>query len=95
MKKTGYLINTARGDLINEISLVEALNTNQIAGAGLDVFENEPNINPLFFKAKNLTMLPHLGSATLETRAAMGNKVFENLKKYFKTGEVIDPVNLG
>ena len=95
MKKTGYLINTARGDLINEISLVEALNTNQIAGAGLDVFENEPNINPLFFKAKNLTMLPHLGSATLETRDAMGNKVFENLKKYFKTGEVIDPVNLG
>ena len=95
MKKTGYLINTARGDLINEISLVEALNTNQIAGAGLDVFENEPNINPLFLKARNLTMLPHLGSATLETRTAMGNKVFENLKKYFKTGKVIDPVNLG
>lgn len=95
MKKTGYLINTARGDLINETNLIEALNTNQIAGAGLDVFENEPNINPLFLKAKNLTMLPHLGSATLETRNAMGNKVFDNLKKYFDTGEVIDPVNLG
>jgi len=94
MKKTAYLINTARGDVVHENSLLEALKNNTIAGAGLDVFENEPNINPLLLKSKNLIMLPHLGSATKETRNAMGLKVIDNLRKFFDSGEVIDPVPL-
>tara|TARA_Y100000766_G_scaffold49017_1_gene39254 strand:- start:137 stop:1114 length:978 start_codon:yes stop_codon:yes gene_type:complete len=94
MKKTAFLINTARGDIICENSLFEALKNNSIAGAGLDVFENEPEINPKFLKAQNLTMLPHLGSATKETRNAMGLKVIDNLRKFFDTGDVIDPVPL-
>jgi len=94
MRKTAFLINTARGDIICENSLFEALKNNSIAGAGLDVFENEPEINPKFLKAQNLTMLPHLGSATKETRNAMGLKVIDNLRKFFDTGDVIDPVPL-
>jgi len=94
MKKTAYLINTARGDVVHENSLLEALKNNTIAGAGLDVFESEPNINPLLLKSKNLIMLPHLGSATKETRNAMGLKVIDNLRKFFDSGEVIDPVPL-
>ena len=94
MKENCILINTARGDVVHENSLLEALKNNTIAGAGLDVFESEPNINPLLLKSKNLIMLPHLGSATKETRNAMGLKVIDNLRKFFDSGEVIDPVPL-
>ena len=85
---------TVSGKAEGGFSLFEALKNNSIAGAGLDVFENEPEINPKFLKAQNLTMLPHLGSATKETRNAMGLKVIDNLRKFFDKGDVIDPVPL-
>ena len=93
MKKSTFLINTARGELIEENSLCKALNNDQIAGAGLDVYNNEPDINPKLLKAKNVVLLPHLGSATSKARNAMGFKVIENLKSYFNSGKGIDIVN--
>ena len=92
MKKSTFLINTARGELIEENSLCKALNNDQIAGAGLDVYNNEPDINPKLLKAKNVVLLPHLGSATSKARNAMGFKVIENLKSYFNSGKAIDIV---
>ena len=93
MKKSTFLINTARGELIEENSLCKALNNDQIAGAGLDVYNNEPDINPQLLKTKNVVLLPHLGSATSKARNAMGFKVIENLKSYFNSGKGIDIVN--
>lgn len=83
MKPTAHLINTARGDVVDSEALIDALKTEQIAGAGLDVYENEPNLNDGFLELENVTLLPHLGSATLETRTAMGEKVLANLAAYF------------
>ena len=73
MKKTAFLINTARGPIVNEQALVDALKAGEIAGAGLDVFENEPTINPGLLELDNAVLIPHLGSATVETRAAMAD----------------------
>ncbi len=86
MRKGAFLINTARGDVIEEAALVDALKEGVIAGAGLDVFEQEPQVHPELLKMENVVLLPHLGSATLETREAMGMRVVENLKAFF-TGE--------
>lgn len=83
MKPTAFLINTARGDVVEEAALVEALKTGKIAGAGLDVFESEPKISPDLIKMENVVLLPHLGSATIETRVAMGMRVLDNLEAYF------------
>ncbi|MDD2863489.1 MAG: D-glycerate dehydrogenase [Methylococcales bacterium] len=83
MKPTAHLINTARGDVVNSQALIDALKTKQIAGAGLDVYENEPNLHEGFLELENVQLLPHLGSATLETRTAMGEKVLANLAAYF------------
>jgi len=88
MKPTAHLINTARGDVIDSQALINALKAQQIAGAGLDVYENEPNIHSGFLELENVTLLPHLGSATLETRTAMGEKVLANLAAYF-SGEAL------
>ncbi|MEI7840057.1 MAG: D-glycerate dehydrogenase [Methylococcaceae bacterium] len=88
MKPTAHLINTARGDVIDSQALIDALKAQQIAGAGLDVYENEPNIHDGFLELENVTLLPHLGSATLETRTAMGEKVLANLAAYF-AGEAL------
>ena len=74
----GYLINTARGDVVDETALAQALHSGAIGGAGLDVFQGEPAINPDLLSAPNTVLLPHLGSATEETRVAMGMKVLEN-----------------
>ncbi len=71
MKTTAYLINTARGPVVDEAALVDALISGQIAGAGLDVFENEPAIHPGLISLDNAVIIPHLGSATIETRTAM------------------------
>jgi glyoxylate reductase len=71
MKPTAYLINTARGPIVDELALVEALRGGAIAGAGLDVFENEPQVQPGLLELENVVLLPHLGSATVETRTAM------------------------
>jgi glyoxylate reductase len=73
MKKTSFLINTARGPIVDEAALVTALKSGEIAGAGLDVFENEPAIHPGLLELDNAVLIPHLGSATVETRAAMAD----------------------
>jgi phosphoglycerate dehydrogenase-like enzyme len=80
MKKTAFLINTARGQIIKEADLVLALKSNKIAGAGLDVFENEPlsRSSPLL-KMKNVVTLPHIGSATYQTRYKMAEIAAKNL----------------
>ena len=83
MKPTAFLINTARGDVVEEAALVAALKAGKIAGAGLDVFESEPKISPELLKMENVVALPHLGSATIETRVAMGMRVLENIEAFF------------
>ncbi|MGZ5526970.1 MAG: 2-hydroxyacid dehydrogenase [Methylomonas sp.] len=83
MKPTAHLINTARGDVVDSKALIEALQKKNIDGAGLDVYEGEPNIDPGFLTLDNVSLLPHLGSATIATRTAMGEKVLENLAAYF------------
>ncbi|MFA5984524.1 MAG: D-glycerate dehydrogenase [Methylococcaceae bacterium] len=83
MKPTAHLINSARGDVVDTKALIKALQENWIAGAGLDVYEGEPNIDPALLSLENATLLPHLGSATIATRTAMGEKVLDNLAAFF------------
>lgn len=83
MKPDAFLINTARGEVINEHDLARALWFETIGGAALDVFDGEPNISPDLMGCDNLVMLPHLGSATRTTREAMGFRVVENLADFF------------
>ena len=83
MKPTAYLVNTARGDVLDEIALAEALAAGRIAGAGLDVYAEEPTVPAALLAAPNLTLLPHIGSATLETRTAMGMLATDNLVAHF------------
>ena len=78
MKKTAFLINTARGPIVNEQELVDALVSSEIAGAGLDVFEFEPQVNAGLLNLENVVLIPHLGSATEETRAAMATLAATN-----------------
>lgn len=79
MKRSAYLVNTARGGLVDEAALAEALQTGEIAGAALDVYEAEPLVTPGLLALPNVVLAPHLGSATLETRAAMAERAVENL----------------
>jgi len=83
MKPTAYLINTARGPVIDEVALVEALRTNVIAGAGLDVFEHEPELAPGLAELENVVITPHIASASQETRNKMSSMVAENLNTFF------------
>ncbi len=83
MQPHAYLINTARGDVVDHEALVEALESRRLAGAGLDVYESEPAVPPALCKMENVVLLPHLGSATAETRVAMGRRVIENLQAFF------------
>jgi lactate dehydrogenase-like 2-hydroxyacid dehydrogenase len=92
MRPTAHLINTARGDVVDSKALIKALKEGWIAGAGLDVFEGEPNIDPGFLTLDNVALLPHLGSATEETRVAMGNRVLENIAAFFNGLEPRDRV---
>jgi lactate dehydrogenase-like 2-hydroxyacid dehydrogenase len=92
MKPSAHLINTARGDVVDSKALINALKERWIAGAGLDVFEGEPNIDPEFLKLDNVALLPHLGSATEETRVAMGNRVLDNIAAFFAGEEPGDRV---
>jgi len=80
MKPSTYLINTARGDLVNEDALIDALQNERIGGAGLDVYQNEPAIDPRFLTLKNTVLLPHMGSATFEGREASGERVITNIR---------------
>jgi len=93
MKSDGYLINTACGEVIDETALAQAFCSKRIGGAALDVFDGEPSINPVLKACENLVMLPHLGSATRESREAMGFRAFENLCDFFEGRAPRDQVN--
>ncbi|HKR49594.1 MAG TPA: D-glycerate dehydrogenase [Pseudonocardiaceae bacterium] len=84
MKPTAFLINSARGDVVDQDALVKALQSGTIAGAGLDVYENEPDVPQALRNLDNAVLLPHLGSATLETRTAMGMLVLDNLQAFLE-----------
>ena len=84
MKPTAFLVNTARGEVIDEEALVAALKNGKIAGAGLDVFEHEPAIPPALFSLNNVILLPHIGSGSVETRTKMGLMAAENLIAAFE-----------
>lgn len=92
MKRGAYLVNTARGDVVDEQALIEALMSGVIRGAGLDVFEAEPNVPEGLRALENVVLLPHLGSATEETRVAMGMKVVDNIAAFFEGREPPDRV---
>lgn len=82
MKPSAYVVNTARGSLVDENALIDALATNRLGGAGLDVFRDEPNVNPALLELPNVITLPHLGSATFEGREEAGNRVIANIKAW-------------
>ena len=82
LKPTAYLINTARGEIVDEEALIRMLAAGQLAGAGLDVFEHEPAVNPKLLAMKNVILLPHMGSATIEGRINMGEKVIINIRAF-------------
>tara|TARA_B100000886_G_scaffold183046_2_gene125583 strand:- start:25097 stop:26068 length:972 start_codon:yes stop_codon:yes gene_type:complete len=92
MKKSAFVINTARGDIIDEKALVDALNNNEIAGAGLDVFETEPNLPNELKTLENVVSFPHLGSASIETRIAMGNMAIDNSVAFFENKDLPNKV---
>ena len=88
----GYLVNIARGSVVDEPVLLRYLQEKKIAGAGLDVFADEPRVPPEFFRLENAVLLPHVGSATLETRTAMGNLQVDNLLAHFASKPVLTRV---
>ena len=90
MRPGTVFVNTARGRLVDEAALIDALQSGHIAAAGLDVFQNEPGGNPEFAKCPNVLMLPHLGSSTRETRKAMGDRALDNLDAFFAGQEPRD-----
>ncbi len=92
MKNSAFLINTARGDVVDEPALVQALKEGEIAGAGLDVFAKEPTVTEDLLSMENVVLLPHLGSATTETRVAMGMRSLNNVKAFFDGNEPGDRV---
>jgi lactate dehydrogenase-like 2-hydroxyacid dehydrogenase len=92
MPERAVVTNTARGPLIDDEALIAALRSGRIAAAGLDVFEGEPNIHPGYRDLPNTFLLPHMGSATLETRNAMGFKCLDNLDAFFAGQEPPDRV---
>ncbi|GHG31553.1 2-hydroxyacid dehydrogenase [Paracoccus aerius] len=93
MRSDAFLINTARGEVIDEAALLHALWFDTIGGAALDVFDGEPAVNPQLLESDRLVMLPHLGSATREAREAMGFRVIDNLQDFFAGREPRDRVN--
>jgi lactate dehydrogenase-like 2-hydroxyacid dehydrogenase len=93
MKPTAFLINAARGKVLDEAALVEALHSRRLAGAGLDVFEREPHIHPALLALPNVILTPHVGSATSETRLAMAMLAAENLLAALAGHRPPNPVN--
>ncbi|GAB2894900.1 2-hydroxyacid dehydrogenase [Neomicrococcus lactis] len=91
--ESGYLINISRGTVVDEQALVAALRDGTIAGAGLDVFEDEPHVPEELLALDNVVLLPHVGSATVETRADMASLVLENLRSYLTTGTLVTPIS--
>jgi len=92
MRRDAFLINTARGDVVDEAALVDALQAGTLAGAGLDVYEREPQVAPALLTMENVVLFPHLGSATRETRVAMGLRALENLRLFFQGAPLRDRV---
>lgn len=92
MKKTAYLINTSRGPVVDETALVEALKSNEIKGAALDVYENEPKMAPGLADLPNTVLTPHTASATEETRSAMSELAAKNIIAVLEGGEALTPV---
>lgn len=92
MKPTATLVNVARGGIVDDQALINALQAGQIAAAGLDVFENEPALNPGFLALKNVVLTPHIASASHKTRLAMANLAADNLIAFFEKGKALTPV---
>ena len=82
LPRHSFLVNTSRGEVVDETALTKALEKGTIAGAGLDVFEHEPTINPKLLKLPNVVLLPHMSSATIEARMEMGEKVIINIRSF-------------
>lgn len=93
MKRSAVLINAARGGVVDDVALIEALRNRQIAAAGLDVFENEPGFNPDWLTLDNVVLTPHIASASEPTRRAMQQCAVNNLIRFVESGKVINPVN--
>ena len=91
--KGAVITNVARGDIVDDEALIDALNRRKIYAVGLDVYKNEPNLNPGYLKIKSAFILPHLGSATKDTRVAMANLAIDNIDEFFKTGACKNKVN--
>jgi len=92
MRPTAFLVNTTRGPVVDEAALADALRNGVIAGAALDVFENEPEVHPALVEADNAVLIPHLGSATVETRTAMGVLAAENVVAVLNGRGAITPI---
>jgi glyoxylate reductase len=92
MKHTAYLINTARGPIVDEEALVQAVSDGTIAGAGLDVYEHEPAVHPGLHRAENVVLAPHLGSATVETRTRMAQLAVQNVVEVFNGRPPATPI---
>ena len=84
LKKNCIVINTSRGEIIDEQALADSLFKKKIGGAGLDVFEHEPQITQKLFESENVVLLPHISSATKESRIAMGERVFKNIEAFLR-----------
>jgi lactate dehydrogenase-like 2-hydroxyacid dehydrogenase len=93
MKPTAVLVNIARGEVVDEAALAEALSSGRLFAAGLDVYEREPVVHPALLAAPSAVLLPHLGSATRDTREAMGRLATENLLAVLEGREPPTPVN--
>ena len=92
MKSSAVLINTARGPVVDELALIDALQNGIIAGAGLDVYENEPDVSEELIQIENTVLVPHLGTATVEARNSMGYRVIKNITSFLESGYVPDEV---
>ncbi|MEO5734319.1 MAG: 2-hydroxyacid dehydrogenase [Rubrivivax sp.] len=88
----GFLVNIARGSLVDQTALIDALSRRSVAGAALDVFDDEPTIDPRLFTLDNVVLAPHIGSATVETRLAMTRLTLDNLHRFFAQEPVLTPV---
>ena len=93
LPKGAVVTNVARGDIVDDEALIDALDRRKVYAVGLDVYKNEPNLNPGYLKHKSAFILPHLGSATKETRTAMANLAIDNMDEFFKTGKCKNKVN--
>ena len=93
LPKGAVVTNVARGDIVDDEALIDALDRRKVYAVGLDVYKGEPNLNPGYLKHKSAFILPHLGSATKQTRTAMANLAIDNLEEFFKTGSCKNKVN--